>query len=151
MSYITRKFDDHLYESVTNKKDNNFYLTCKGHNCLIKETKEAKRVKEKQTVHCGMLKRYNILNVRGEEKRKDPLFLENIGILYFVTLDKLFNIIHDSHIAVGHGGRTQMIKELNCKYKNVTIESTDMYLRLCESCQGKISKKGNCSQANSTY
>jgi len=37
-----------------------------------------------------------------------------------------------AHIAVGHGGRTRMIKELNRKYKNVTVESIVTYLRLCE-------------------
>jgi len=40
-------------------------------------------------------------------------------------------VIHEAHIAVGHGGRTRMIKELSCKYKNVTIESIIAYLRLC--------------------
>jgi hypothetical protein len=30
-----------------------------------------------------------------------------------------------------------MIKELNRKYKNVTVESIVTYLRLCEPCQKK--------------
>ena len=49
----------------------------------------------------------------------------------------LFNVIHEAHIAVGHGGRTRMIKELNRKYKNVTVESIVTYLGLCEPCQKK--------------
>ena len=57
--------------------------------------------------------------------------------MYCVTFDELFNVIHEAHIAVGHGGRTRMIKELNHKYKNVTVGSVVTYLRLCETCQKK--------------
>jgi hypothetical protein len=46
-------------------------------------------------------------------------------------------MIQAAHIAVGHGGRTHMIKELNCKYKNMTVESIFTYLILCEPCQKK--------------
>jgi len=72
------------------------------------------------------LKRYDILNIGGEEKfivslsakeKKKP------EILYYVNFDELFNVKHEAHIAVGHGGRTSMIKKLNRKYKNVTVES----------------------------
>jgi len=65
------------------------------------------------------------------------LSAEKTEILYYVTFDELFNVIHEAHIAVGHGGRTHMIKELNRKYKNVTVESIVTYLRLCEPCQKK--------------
>jgi hypothetical protein len=41
--------------------------------------------------------------------------------MYYVTFDGLFNVKHEAHITVGHGGITRMIKELNCKYKNVTV------------------------------
>jgi hypothetical protein len=51
-------------------------------------------------------------------------------MLYYVIFDELFNVIHEAHIAVGHGGRIRMIKELNRKYKNVTVESIVTYLRL---------------------
>jgi hypothetical protein len=83
------------------------------------------------------LKRYDILNIGGEEKLTVPLSAEKTKILYYVTFDELFNVIHEAHIAVGHGGRNRMIKELNLKYKNVTVESIVTYLRLCEPCQKK--------------
>jgi hypothetical protein len=52
MSDIMReRFYDVLSESVNNKKDNNFYLSSEIHNSLLREVKEAKSVKEKQTVH----------------------------------------------------------------------------------------------------
>jgi hypothetical protein len=65
-----------------------------------------------------------------------PLSAEK-KILYYVTFDELFNVIHEAHIALGHGGRIRMIKELNRKYKNVTVELIVTYLRLCEPCQEK--------------
>jgi len=83
------------------------------------------------------LKRYDILNIGGEEKLTVPLSAEKTEIMYHVTFDELFNVIHESHIAVGHDGRTRMIKELNRKYKNVTVESIVTYLRLCEPYQKK--------------
>jgi len=94
-------------------------------------------LKGKQTVHYRRLKRFDILSIGGEEKLTVPLSAEKIEILYYVTFDELFNVIHEAHIAVGHGGRTRMIKELNRKYKNVTVESIVTYLRLCEPCQEK--------------
>jgi hypothetical protein len=86
------------------------------------------------------LKLYDILNIEGEEKLTVPLSAGKTEILYYVNFDELFNVIHEAHIA-GHGGRTRMIKELNRKYKNVTVESIVTYLRLCEPCQKKKQKK----------
>jgi hypothetical protein len=99
--------------------------------------KEAKSVNGKRTVHYRRLKRYDILNIGGKEKLTVPLSAEKTEILYYVTFDELFNVIHKAQIAVGHGGRTRMIKELNCKYKNVTVQSIVTYLRLREPCQKK--------------
>ena len=122
-----------------NKKKDNFYLTGERYSSLLNEVKEAKRVKGKQTVHYRRLKRYDILYIGGEEKLTVPLSAEKKRkeILYDVTFDELFNVIHEAHIAVGHGGITRMIKELNRKYKYVTVESIVTYLRLCEPCQKK--------------
>jgi hypothetical protein len=134
---MQKRFYDVLRESVNNKKDNNFYLSSERYNSLLCGVKEAKSVKGKQTAHYRQLKRYGILNIGGEEKLTVPLSAEKTEIRYYVTFDELFNVIHEAHIAVDHGGKTLMIKELNRKYKNVTLESIIMYLRLCEPCQKK--------------
>jgi hypothetical protein len=112
---MRKRFYNVLSESVNNKKDNNFYLTSERYNSLLNEVKVAKSVKGKQTVHYRRLKRYDILNIGDEEKLTVPLSAEKTEILYYVTFDELFNVIHEAHIAVGHGGRTRMIKELNRK------------------------------------
>ena len=46
-----------------------------------------------------------------------------------------------SHMAIGHGGRSRMIKELQKKYRNITCEQIMIYLNLCETCQRKSSMK----------
>jgi hypothetical protein len=147
MSDIMRKrFYDVLSESVNNK-DNNFYLSSERYNSLLIEVKEAKSVKGKQTVHYRRLTHYDILNIGGEEKLTVPLSAEKTEILYYVTFDELFNEIHEAHIAVGHGGRSRMIKELNRKYMNEAVESIVTYLRICEPCQKKTknSEERTCS------
>lgn len=145
MSDVMRKtFYKLLSESVSNKKENNFYLTSERYTSLLNEVKEAKSVKVKQTVYYRRLKRYDILKIGGEEKLISPVSADKEEILYYVCFDELFDVTHDAHIAVGHGGRTRMIKELARKYKNVTVEAIVTYLRLCETCQKKqkILKKG---------
>lgn len=141
---MRKKFYNRLRELVSTKKDNNFYITSERYASLLKEVKEAKVVKVKQTVHYRRLKRYDVLKIGGEEKLISPVSADNEEILYYVCFDELFNVTHDAHIAVGHGGRTRMIKELAHKYKNVTVETIVTYLRLCETCRKKqkLLKKG---------
>ena len=53
-------------------------------------------------------------------------------------------MIHDAHLAIGHGGRNRMMKETQTKYKNITAESIMFYLSLCVPClkKSKVPKKG---------
>jgi len=60
---------------------------------------------------------------------------------YYVFNEELFNIINDTHLAIGHGGRNRMEYELNKKYKNITRESIVLYLNLCQK-KGSTAKKG---------
>ena len=71
---MRKRFYDVLSESVNNKKDDNLYLTSERYNYRLKGVKVAKSVKGKQTVHYRRLKRYDILNIGGEEKLTVPFF-----------------------------------------------------------------------------
>jgi hypothetical protein len=90
------------------------------------------------------LKRFDILKVSDEEKLIVPLKPGETNIQYYVTNDELFNILSETHIRTGHGGRTRMLKELQVRYKNITYEVIMLYLNLCKQCQMKYSapKKG---------
>jgi len=78
------------------------------------------------------------------EKLIVPVSNEGNDLKYHVFIEELFNIIHDTHLTIGHGGRNHMEYELNKKYKNITRESIMLYLNLCISCQkkGSTAKKG---------
>ncbi|CAI6360566.1 unnamed protein product [Macrosiphum euphorbiae] len=78
------------------------------------------------------------------EKLIVPVSNEGNDLKYYVFNEELFNIIHDTHLTIGHGGRNRMEYELNKKYKNITRESIMLYLNLCISCQkkGSTAKKG---------
>jgi hypothetical protein len=57
----------------------------------------------------------------------------------------MFNVVQKIHIATGHGGRDKMIKEVNKKYANVSIEALKPFKEICEECQlkkRKLASKG---------
>ena len=48
-----------------------------------------------------------------------PLKPRETNIIYNVKNEDIFDIIQQTHIQTGHGGRTRMIKEWQCEYKNI--------------------------------
>lgn len=56
----------------------------------------------------------------------------------------LFNVLHEAHLAIGHGGHDKMLKELSPKYKNITHHYIELYFCLCEPWQKNqiLLKKG---------
>ncbi|XP_060882125.1 KRAB-A domain-containing protein 2-like [Metopolophium dirhodum] len=67
-------------------------------------------------------------------------YLDNDSdVLYYVTVDELFEVIHTAHLTVGHGGRNRTMAVLKTKYCNVTTEAVMGYLGLCSNCQVKQS------------
>jgi hypothetical protein len=66
------------------------------------------------------LKLFNILKISDEAKLIVSLKPGKTNIQYYVTNDELF-ILSETHIRTGHGGRTQMLKELQVRYKNTRI------------------------------
>lgn len=37
--------------------------------------------------------------------------------------ENLFNVVGDTHVSVGHGGWTKILKECNLMYKNIIVEA----------------------------
>ncbi|XP_054848013.1 zinc finger protein 282-like isoform X2 [Eublepharis macularius] len=129
---------------ATKREDNNSYINRDRYRTLIEEVKEAKRLRSKKGKHYRRLRRFNVLNIGAEEKLVVPISPGHTEVVFFVQYEDLFDILHEAHITIGHGGRTRMLKELSRKYKNVTAEAVMTYLKLCELCQKKQSgpKKG---------
>lgn len=125
-----------MQELIANKNSNNVYLSKSAYSEILEEMETAKSKKcYKSALDYQRLKRYDVLNVGAESKLIGPLLKEDAKIKYFVSCDQLFDIIHNSHLSTGHGGRKKMLKDLNEKYKNVTVESIMLYLSLCRACQ----------------
>ena len=58
-----------------------------------------------------------------------------------MKVDEVYDILNDTHLAIGHGGRTRMLKEIQKKYRNITVEQIMLDLNLCETCQKKANHK----------
>jgi hypothetical protein len=68
----------------------------------------------------------------------------NNNILFCIKESDVFDVLHDAHQSLGHGGRDSIylwiLYELNSKFKNITRFEVDLYLSLCEVCQLKHKK-----------
>jgi len=83
-----------------------------------------------------------VLVVQGKTKLIFPVKDDNV-VLYYVPTSELFDTLQAIHIAIGHGGRDRMIKELGYKYKNIARNNIDLFAFLCPCLQKqKGSKKG---------
>ncbi|XP_017744658.1 PREDICTED: SCAN domain-containing protein 3 isoform X1 [Rhinopithecus bieti] len=122
-------------------KSNNTKIFSKAKYCqLIKEVKEAKAKAKKESVDYRRLARFDVILVQGNEKLIEAVNGETDKIRYYLHSEDLFDILHNTHLSIGHGGRTRMEKELQAKYKNITKEVIMLYLTLCKPCQQKNSK-----------
>ncbi|XP_007179144.2 SCAN domain-containing protein 3 isoform X1 [Balaenoptera acutorostrata] len=122
-------------------KSNNTKIFSKAKYCqLIREVKEAKAKAKKESVDYRRLARFDVILVQGHEKLIEAVNGEADKVRYYLHSEDLFDILHDTHLSIGHGGRTRMEKELQAKYKNITKEVIMLYLTLCKPCQQKNSK-----------
>ncbi|XP_023597184.1 SCAN domain-containing protein 3-like [Trichechus manatus latirostris] len=122
-------------------KSNNPKIFSKAKYCqLIREVKEAKAKAKKESLDYRRLARFDVILVQGNEKLIEAVNGETGKIRYYLPSEDLFDILHDTHLSIGHGGRTRMEKELQAKYKNITKEVIMLYLTLCKPCQQKNPK-----------
>jgi len=77
-----------------------------------------------------MVRKYEIVMVNGKERLMKPVSENNNTVLYCVSNEELFDILHTSHSSIGHGERNRMVTEIKNKYCNITKESIMLYLQL---------------------
>ncbi|GBL92082.1 KRAB-A domain-containing protein 2 [Araneus ventricosus] len=139
------RFNDHLYMLKSNKGKNNQLFTREEYNSLIAKVKESKeKTSAKTPEDYQRISRYDIVRIGGDEKLIVKVQNEGDPIVYYTCMEENFQIIHEIHIAIGHGGRNRMMREVKTTYKNITIEMVMIYLNLCEPCQMKqsVPRKG---------
>lgn len=144
------KFYDEIQKILSCKRsDNSSFLSAEEYQIQIETLKKVKDLlKEKGTkksmTHYRMVRRFDILKINGTERLIQPMSNENSSVLQYVANEDLFHVIHEAHLAVGHGGRDRLRNELKRKYCNVTTQVIMIYLKFCQSCQKKapVPKKG---------
>ncbi|KAF0761367.1 KRAB-A domain-containing protein 2-like [Aphis craccivora] len=142
---MENKFKAAIDKIVSSKKrdDNIFYFSSEEYNNKIQKIKELKIGTLKKTVTNNRLirviRKYAVVSIGGKEKLIKPILDNESDVLYYVTVDELFEVIHTTHLAVGHGSRNRMMAVLKTKYCNVTMEAVMAYLSLCNNCQVKQS------------
>lgn len=105
---------------------------------MIEETKNAKKAEKKASRDYWLLKHYDVITVGQKDKLIFPVYATtNNNIIYYVADTELFQVLHDAHQSMGHGGRERMLKELSSRYKNITRHDVEPFLQLCEPCQQK--------------
>ena len=105
---------------------------------------------EKEPKDYQYLKRYDVVQAGNTVKVIYPAAEGSSSIKYYVQKEDISDVIHDAHLAIGHGERNRKIKETQTKYKIIIAESMMLYLSLCVPCLKKIesSKKRFDDQTN---
>ena len=118
-------------EIIRRKNSNNTFFDEEKYRRTIQHVNELKSGQwKKEPLDYQTLKRYDVVRVN---KLIYPVAEGSTSIKYYITNTEIFNILHDAHLPVGHGGRNRMIKELQSKYM--------LYLSLCVPClkEAKVS------------
>lgn len=125
------------FEELVSRKcaKNCVKLSKKKYDELILEVKNSKLMtSNKKSRHYWLLQHYDIVKVDNIEKLIVPIKDEG-PVKYYCYAENFFDILFETHLTIGHGGRDRMRKEINRKYKNITVEDIQIFLNLCEPCQ----------------
>jgi len=88
-----------------------------------------------------LFKKYDVLFVNNNNNKLiHPVKNNDHNFLYYTKESVVFDVLHDAHQSLGHGGRDRMLYELNSKFMNITCSEVDLNLSLCELCQLKHKK-----------
>ncbi|XP_037666172.1 KRAB-A domain-containing protein 2 [Choloepus didactylus] len=141
---MREKFLTNITKLVESKSYNSKVFSKEKYFQTIKEVKEAKEKGKKSSRDYRRAAKYDVISVKGMERLIEATHGEQDRIRYYVHKEELFEILHDTHLKIGHGGRTRMLKELQGKYGNVTKEVIVLYLTLCKQCHQKnpVPKRG---------
>ena len=114
------------------------------------DVKKAKTTIKKEPRDYWLVKHYDVMMVENKSKLIYPVKEGVSAIQFYVADSELFHVLHKAHLAIGHGGRDRMLKELSPKYKNVTRHDIELYINFCEPCQKKTKRrqKRRCGKAN---
>ena len=67
-----------------------------------------------------LLQYYDVLEIEGTDKLIFPVSTSG-DIRYYIPVEESYDVLYDTRIKLGHGGRDRMCHELNSRYKNITL------------------------------
>ncbi|GFT04357.1 uncharacterized protein NPIL_451601 [Nephila pilipes] len=100
------------FESLRNKRDakeNSSLLTREKLLSLIADVKKSKTSDKKVPRDYWLLQHYDVLEVQGVEKLKVPVTNATPDVMFYCSSDSLIDILYETHLFIGHGGRDRMI------------------------------------------
>ena len=140
LEVMKTRFNERVNRIKMDKGKNHQLFTRDEYYTFLTKVKASKnKTSHKTPEDYQRLARYDTVQIGSVEKLVVPVKNERDQIIYYTYLEEIFDIVHETHISIGHGGRNRMIKELKSKYKNITKELTVIYLDLCQPCQKKLS------------
>ena len=108
---MKRKFHEQPDVKIENKRSNNSFLNRGKYELLIQEISQLKRGdRKKEPKDYQLLKRYDVVQIGNTVKLIYPVAEGSSSKKYYVQKEDIFDIIHDTHLAIGHSGRNRMIK-----------------------------------------
>lgn len=140
MTDMKRRFNEEIHKlKLTKGKNTQLFSRDEYYSFLTKVQVSKDKIASKTPEEYQRLSRYDIVKFGTVQKLIVPVKNDREPIKYYCYLEETYDIIHETHISIGHGGRNRMMKELKPKYKNITKEFVALYLSLCEPCQKKLS------------
>jgi hypothetical protein len=134
---------------MKNDSSNNPLFTIERYQETIQliTSAKAKRYSDRNEQEISLLKTYNVINFGSQLKLvKKMKSTENDFTKYYVSLDELFEVIHESHLSIGHRGIRNTMKEIKKKFVNVTGKQVRLYISGCDKCKRKRTKPKNSSK-----
>ena len=103
---MKRKTYEQLDVKIENKKSSNSFLNRKKYELFIQEISQLKRGdRKKEPKDYQLLKWYDIVQIGNTVKLIYPVAERSSSIKYYVRKEEIFDVIHDAHLAIVHGGR----------------------------------------------
>jgi hypothetical protein len=116
-----------MEELLTLEKDKQSHYNATTRDCyckLLTKIEEAKSAVKKTSLQYRRQKMFNALET-GEVRKLIP---KGETERYFLPAEEIFYVIESADVAIGHGGRDRLKKEVSRKYANVTIEMINIFI-----------------------
>ncbi|CAC5393701.1 unnamed protein product [Mytilus coruscus] len=120
------------FAKINTSKHNHLYTKNILHE-LISKVKNAKEALKNSDQDRHWLKKYDVIEVADIEKltKKEG---NDDTILYYLSIEEMYDIIKTAHVGVGHGGLHKTNKEPKKHFANISREAIRIFTTNCEQC-----------------